>query len=83
MAPGRSTKVISMIKWIRTSRLSIKNSLSPTYDRVRVSKPVTGIKTGYGYEDWARVSIPGMGIETGYGYQDRVRASRSGTGTLQ
>jgi len=25
---GRSTKIISMIKWIRTSRLSIKNSLS-------------------------------------------------------
>ena len=28
MARGRSTKIISMIKWIRTSRLSIKNSLS-------------------------------------------------------
>ena len=28
MAQGRSTKIISMIKWIRTSRLSIKNSLS-------------------------------------------------------
>ena len=27
MAHGRSTKIISMIKWIRTSRLSIKNSL--------------------------------------------------------
>ena len=27
MAQGRSTKIISMIKWIRTSRLSIKNSL--------------------------------------------------------
>ena len=27
-AQGRSTKIISMIKWIRTSRLSIKNSLS-------------------------------------------------------
>ena len=27
MAQGRSTKTISMIKWIRTSRLSIKNSL--------------------------------------------------------
>ena len=27
MAQGRSTKIISMIKWIRTSRLSI-NSLS-------------------------------------------------------
>jgi len=28
MAQGRSTETISMIKWIRTSRLSIKNSLS-------------------------------------------------------
>ena len=27
MAQGRSTKIISMIKWIRTSRLSINNSL--------------------------------------------------------
>jgi len=28
MTQGRSTKIISMIKWIRTSRLSIQNSLS-------------------------------------------------------
>ena len=28
MAQGRSTKIISMIRWIRTSRLSIKKSLS-------------------------------------------------------
>ena len=28
MAQGRSTKIISLIKWIRTNRLSIKNSLS-------------------------------------------------------
>ena len=28
MAQGRSTKIISIVKWIRTSRLSIKNSLS-------------------------------------------------------
>jgi len=28
MAQDRSTKIISMIKWIRTSRLSMKNSLS-------------------------------------------------------
>ena len=27
MAQGRSTKIISMIKWIQTSRLSIKTSL--------------------------------------------------------
>ena len=30
MAQGRSTKIISIIKWIRTTRLSIKNSLSTT-----------------------------------------------------
>ena len=30
MAQGRSTEIITMIKWIRTSRLSIKElSLSP------------------------------------------------------
>ena len=28
MAKGRSTKIIQMIKWIRTSRLSIKSCLS-------------------------------------------------------
>ena len=28
MAQGRSTEVIFMIKWTRTSRLSIKNPLS-------------------------------------------------------
>ena len=28
MAQGRSTKIMSMIKWIWTSRLSIKNPLS-------------------------------------------------------
>ena len=28
LAQGRSTKIISVIKWIRTSRLSIKSSLS-------------------------------------------------------
>jgi len=34
MAQGRSTKVISMIKWIRTSRLSIKNSLALQEDEL-------------------------------------------------
>jgi len=28
MAQGQSTEIISMIKWIRTSRWSMKNSLS-------------------------------------------------------
>ena len=29
MAQGRSTEIVSMIQWIRTSRLSIKKYLSP------------------------------------------------------
>ena len=32
MAQGRSTKIISMIKWIQTSRLSKENSLPRRYD---------------------------------------------------
>jgi hypothetical protein len=28
MAQGRSSQIISMIQWIRTTRLSMKNSLS-------------------------------------------------------
>ena len=31
MAQGRSTEIITMSKWIRTSRLSIKNSLSAPF----------------------------------------------------
>ena len=31
MAQGRSTKIISMIKWIRTSRLSRNNSLTLSF----------------------------------------------------
>ena len=31
MAQGRSTKIISTMKWIRNSRLSIKNSLSKPF----------------------------------------------------
>ena len=34
MAQGRSTKIITMIKWIRANRLSIKNS--PSLDRCRI-----------------------------------------------
>ena len=33
MAQGRSTQIISMIQWIRTSRLSIKNCLSLCADQ--------------------------------------------------
>ena len=34
MAQGRSTIIISMIKWIRTRRLSIKKSLSPNLEGI-------------------------------------------------
>ena len=37
MAQGRSTKIISMIKWIRTSRLLTKNSLARAFEFVRYS----------------------------------------------
>jgi len=36
MAPGRSTEIISLVKWIRTSRLAIKNILA------RVQGPGSG-----------------------------------------
>ena len=36
MAQGRSTDIISMIKWIRTSGLSIKSSLSSRAARLAV-----------------------------------------------
>ena len=32
MAQNRSTQIISMIKWIRTNRLTVKNFLSPKLD---------------------------------------------------
>ena len=42
MAQGRSTKIISMTKWIRTSRLTIKNSLSSRYLGVRLEEERAG-----------------------------------------
>ena len=33
MAQGRPTKIISMVKWIRTSRLSVTKSLSQFAER--------------------------------------------------
>ena len=36
MAQGRSAEIISMIKWIRTTRLSINNSFSSVYEGFRV-----------------------------------------------
>jgi hypothetical protein len=38
MAHGWSTKIISMMKWIRTSRLSIKNSLSRRSQQAQSSR---------------------------------------------
>ena len=40
MAQDRSTKIISMIKWIRTSRFSITNALSKEW--LQYSTPVRG-----------------------------------------
>ena len=40
MAQGWSTKIFLMIKWIRTSRLSIQNSLSPSSYHSRLEKCV-------------------------------------------
>ena len=40
MAKGQSTEIISMIKWIRTSWLSIKNSLSVSSRMTSVGSPV-------------------------------------------
>ena len=36
MAQDRFTKIISMVKWIRTGRLPIKNSLFSEVNRLRV-----------------------------------------------
>ena len=46
MAQGRSTKIITMVKWIRTSRLSIKNFLSETPHNLKTlvdCEPSTGL----------------------------------------
>jgi len=53
MAQGRSTKTILVIKWIRTSRLSIKNSLSAGGVQgavglgARPSNPQNGTKSSF------------------------------------
>ena len=44
MAQGRSTKIISMIKWTRTRRLSIKNSLSLREGAKLYPPPLEGAK---------------------------------------
>jgi len=45
LAHGRSTKIFSIIKWIRTSRLSIKSYLSR--DRLRTKLEVALQKRGF------------------------------------
>ena len=64
MAQGRSTKIIAMIEWIRTSRLSIKKSLSvwgtslsrpPLSDRLNAADPVQKMPCAFremGAEIW-------------------------------
>ena len=46
MAQGRSTKIITMIKWMRTIRLSIKNSLSRFSEALRLSKQASSAVAG-------------------------------------
>jgi hypothetical protein len=49
MSQGRSTQIISMIKWIRTRRLSIKNFLSSPHHFTPPSPPnFTGESPGGG-----------------------------------
>ena len=55
MAQGRSTEIITMIKWIRTSRLSIKNSLSLL--GLRPSGSLVGVTDG------AALASDGQGSE--------------------
>jgi len=73
MAQGRSTRIISMTKWIRSSRLSIKNCLS-LGDEWTVLHPGTG--TGYHPTALRTVGSYGRGGDgrrvdcptSGYGY---------------
>jgi hypothetical protein len=57
MAQGRSTQVISMIKWIRTSRLSIKKSLSGR-GRARLRLGLSMRASGYMGRHTAKVNHP-------------------------
>jgi len=47
MAQGRSTKTISMVKWIRTSKLSIKNSPSNPSPSSFVGTPLSPYGIAY------------------------------------
>ena len=63
MAQGRSTRIISMIKWIRTSRMSIEKSLSLQY-----RGEVEGLKsTKEGFrvtdEGWREIQRRGGGYQ--------------------
>ena len=59
MAQCWSTKIISMIKWIRTSRLSIKNSPSTWRSAVSSPPPPLG-----GTESESGVAGDGCGVST-------------------
>ena len=52
LAQGRSTKIISMIKWIRTSRLSIKNSLSGVWGLERPAERLWCLASGVADRVW-------------------------------
>ena len=54
MAQGQSTKIISTIKWIRTSRLSIKNAVSASKVRdARRDRAVVSRSDGRPAQDWS------------------------------
>ena len=68
MPQGRSTKTISMIKWIRISTLSIKNSLSgplrkdPSSTLARAETVVPPWAQGLGFALEFRVQDTGFGV---------------------
>jgi len=81
MAQGRSTKIISMIKWIRTSRLSIQNSLSLESGRSRAELASgTGETSRSAFPRSAWKALPRAmvetvhmnGLKTGYPCQQSV-----------
>jgi len=57
MAQGRSTKTISMIKWTRTSRLSIKISLSLCAQVLTIGHTCAGICICAKQDKWPRLVV--------------------------
>ena len=80
MAQGRSTKIISMMKWIRTSRLPIKNPLSGI--KASLGSTAQGFRaqgSGSGvHVSGFRVQGSGFGVQ-GSGF--RVQGTDSGVST--